>query len=75
MASLLVFDNQIVLQTKSNLEGTFTIDIFLADPFSDDKCQCESKYLITEKANIRKDTNSLEAYRHCVKNKFKYNKN
>lgn len=75
MASLLVFDNQIVLQTKSNLEGTLTIDIFLADPFSDDNSQCESKYLITEKANIRKDINSLDAYRHCVKNKFKYNKN
>ena len=69
----IVLEKQIMFQTKTNQEEGQIIDIYLADPFSDEKCECVSQYLI--KAKECNNNNLFLAYKRCVKNKFEYNKN
>jgi hypothetical protein len=71
----IVLEKQIIIQTRTGLKKRIIIDIFLADPFADEKCECVSKYSIKAKENNDKEINLLVAYKHCVKNKFVYNKN
>ena len=69
--NFLFLDNQIVFHTRTN-QGVQRIEIFLADPFSEEKCECLSNYLIKNEVKSR---NMLEDYKHCVINKFEFNKN
>lgn len=59
--SLIVFENQFLIY-KENLE-LIKINFYLSDLFSEEKCECDSEYLVGDEKDYKK---LLSEFEHTV---------